>query len=522
MAGKKSKAIWEFGDFQTPDDLAMAITSVLTRMKFTPASIIEPTCGIGNLLVSTMRAYPYAEQVIGVDINSQYLTQLRTRMGLEELNPNTEIIHANFFDMNWEEIIAKLPQPLLIIGNPPWVTSADLSTLQSQNLPEKSNVHGHNGLDAMMGKSNFDISEWMLLQQMGWLQSREGVLAMLCKSAVARKILAYAWKHKVKVASAQIFKIDAKRHFDAAVDACLLVMVFDGKVVDWQCHIFPTLTALQAESTLGYQDGFILSDSIAYQQLHHLYGIEEHYTWRSGIKHDCSKIMELVREESNCFKNGDGQHVELEPKFVYPMLKSSDIGNGRTNGRHKYMLVTQTSIGEDTGKIKKLAPQTWNYLQKNHLAFEKRGSSIYKNRPDFSIFGVGDYTFTPWKVAISGFYKKLNFVPIGPIDDKPVVFDDTIYFLACQSREEAEFLADLLNSDLATQFFNAMIFWEDKRPITVEVLKRLNIRSLACALGRENLYLGFVAQSQTEAVQLRLLESPADYFALPLTNSPLI
>ncbi|MFZ4663921.1 MAG: SAM-dependent methyltransferase, partial [Caldilineaceae bacterium] len=117
---------------------------------------------------------------------------------------------------------------------------------------------------------------------------------------------------------------------------------------------------------------------------------------------------------------------------------------------------------------------------------------------------------------------KLNFVPIGPIDDKPVVFDDTIYFLACQSCEEAEFLADLLNSDLATQFFNAMIFWEDKRPVTVEVLKRLNIRSLACALGRENLYLRFAAQSQTEAVQLRLLESPANYFAPPLTNSPLI
>lgn len=519
MPGKKSKAIWEFGDFQTPDELAMEIIQVLRRMPIVPASIIEPTCGIGNLLVSAMRAYPYTEQVVGVDINSQYLTQLCTRIDLEELNPNTEIIHANFFDMNWEEIIAKLPQPLLIIGNPPWVTSAELSTLQSQNLPEKSNIHGHNGLDAVMGKSNFDISEWMLLQQISWLQARVGVLAMLCKSAVARKILAYAWKNKVKIASAQIFKIDAKRHFDAAVDACLLVMTFDRKVVDWQCHIFPTLTSLQPESALGYQDGFIVSDITAYQHLHYLYGIEEHYTWRSGIKHDCSKVMELVQEDNHCFTNGDGQQVKLESKFIYPMLKSSDIGNGRINGRRKCMIVTQTSIGEDTSKIKRLAPQTWQYLQQNHPTFEKRSSSIYKNRPDFSIFGVGDYTFTPWKVAISGFYKKLNFVPIGPVDDKPVVFDDTIYFLACQSREEAEFLADLLNSDLATQFFNAMIFWEDKRPITVEVLKRLNIRRLACALGREDVYLSFVAQSPTEAVQLRLLESAATYSAPPLTNS---
>ena len=59
-----------------------------------------------------------------------------------------------------------------------------------------------------------------------------------------------------------------------------------------------------------------------------------------------------------------------------------------------------------------------------------------------------------------------------------------------------------------------MIFWEDKRPITIEVLKRLNIRNLACSLGNERLYLDFVMRSklaQPEAVQLRLLESSASY-----------
>jgi len=30
-----------------------------------------------------------------------------------------------------------------------------------------------------------------------------------------------------------------------------------------------------------------------------------------------------------------------------------------------------------------------------------------KNKPDFSIFSVGAYTFAPWKIAISGLYKKI-------------------------------------------------------------------------------------------------------------------
>jgi hypothetical protein len=58
------------------------------------------------------------------------------------------------------------------------------------------------------------------------------------------------------------------------------------------------------------------------------------------------------------------------------------------------------------------------------------------------------------------------------------VFDDTIYFLACQSRQEAELLASLLNSAPAREFYSAFIFWDSKRPITVDVLRRLDLRKL--------------------------------------------
>ncbi|MGH2413367.1 MAG: hypothetical protein ACREPR_07040 [Brasilonema sp.] len=118
----------------------------------------------------------------------------------------------------------------------------------------------------------------------------------------------------------------------------------------------------------------------------------------------------------------------------------------------------------------------------------KRSSSIYRNRPEFSIFGVGEYTFASWKVAISGFYKTLNFVQVGQIGRQPVVFDDTVYFLSCRSKSEAYFLAALLNSQPAREFLESMIFWSDKLPITIELLKRLNLQTLAQVLGREEEY----------------------------------
>ena len=66
--------------------------------------------------------------------------------------------------------------------------------------------------------------------------------------------------------------------------------------------------------------------------------------------------------------------------------------------------------------------------------------------------------------------------------------DDTVYFLACKSKDEAEFLADILNSEPAHEALNSLIFWSDKRPITIEVLKRLNIRAVAKELSREREY----------------------------------
>jgi len=117
---------------------------------------------------------------------------------------------------------------------------------------------------------------------------------------------------------------------------------------------------------------------------------------------------------------------------------------------------------------------------------DQRKSSVYKNRARFSVFGVGPYSFAPWKVAISGLYKKLDFVCVPPFQGRPVVLDDTCYFFPCQSREECRVLHELMMSDPAQEFLSAFIFWDAKRPITAGVLNLLNLAALARRLGREN------------------------------------
>src|SRR5262249_10440594 len=259
---------------------------------------------------------------------------------------------------------------------------------------------------------------------------------------------------------------------------------FTPDAPDLEARVYPGLKDAKVDSVIGFEDGLLLADIRTYRRWKHLRS-EEAIKWRSGIKHDCSKVMELSREGTK-YRNGLGELVELEDTYIYPMLKSSDLA--RTARKNRFMLVPQRTVGEDTVQIGKLAPRTWEYLVAHAHLLHKRGSSIYRNRPLFSIFGVGDYTFAPWKVAISGFYKKLLFAVVGQTNDKPTVLDDTSYFVPCQTKDQADFLAALLNSPTAREFYSALAFWDTKRPITADLLGRLDLRRLSRQVSSENTF----------------------------------
>ena len=87
------------------------------------------------------------------------------------------------------------------------------------------------------------------------------------------------------------------------------------------------------------------------------------------------------------------------------------------------------------------------------------------------------------KVAISALHKRLSFAVVGTFLGRPVVLDDTCYHLSCESEAEARRAAHLLNSRPCQELLEAMVFWDAKRPITGEVLRRVDLRQLAICLG---------------------------------------
>jgi methylase of polypeptide subunit release factors len=291
-------ATWkiEFGDFQTPADLAREIAGFLRDSGEAPNAIVEPTCGRGNFIVAVIGAFPRAKLIHGFDINPQYVREAANAVR-EQSGRKTHLDCQNFFQIDWTQFFTTLAGSILVIGNPPWVTNSALGALGSNNLPEKTNFQGHEGFAAKTGKANFDISEWMLIRLAEALHRRAGCIAMLC-------------------------------------------------------------------------------------------------------------------------------------------------------------------------------------------LLDRRRSIIYEKRPRFSIFGVGDYTFSPWKVAISGLYKNCRFEVVGKYQGKPIVLDDTCSFIPCASEEGSRFVCELLNSDLCRRFLRSLVFFDAKRPITIDILNRIDLKQLAEHLSR--------------------------------------
>lgn len=461
----------EFGDFQTNPQLSAKVVHLLAELTGAPATIVEPTCGRGNLIKATFDAFP-SSTVHGLEINPSYVAELEKRF---QFQPKFVLHQANYFQFDWNDLVPRMAKPVWVIGNPPWVTNSQLMKLESTNLPKKSPQANLKGFEAQTGKSNFDISESMIRDWFAWCASCNGSLAVICKTSVARKLLQWWWKSDKVSPIARIYLIDAKAEFDVTVSACVLVCSFSGMPQQKACDVYNQTDAKRAMSRFGMIDGILVSDADAFQRARGMLG-QAQLRWRSGLKHDASSVLEL-EEVGGEFRNKIGERISIESDFIFPLMKGSDLGSKRPSTKVRSILVPQCNIGDDTGKIKHMAPKTWQYLQSHRATFAARKSVIYKKGGDFAIFGIGEYSFKPWKIAIGALYKSLNFCLVAPVDGRPVMFDDTVYFVGFDTYDEASRYFAQLHTEQVQSLIKSMIFWDDMRPVKTEILNRIDLTS---------------------------------------------
>ncbi len=488
---RSKEEVDEYGDWQTNLDLAIEVCRKIKNNGIDPSVIIEPTCGKGNFIIAALMVFDNIKAVYGIEIYKPYIDDTKYQILQFYLNHNNDnipdfhIYHENIFDFDLKRLQKELShEDILIIGNPPWVTNDRLGKLNSSNIPQKYNFKKHKGLDSITGKGNFDISEYIIIQLIKTFCNDKTHMAFLLKNSVIKNIVHEQYFAEYPIVSMNQYRIDAKKEFNVSVDASLLCMTF-GKGYTLKCCTFDFYTG-ETSGSYGWLENKFVSNIEKYRITRFIEG-KSQLTWWSGIKHDCAKVMELEQVDG-LLKNGLNETVNIESGILYPLAKSSDLQpKDKLTKRKKYVIITQRHTSEETSIIKHKYPRAYNYLESHSEWFDKRGSRIYKSRPKFCIFGIGKYSFTQYKVAVSGLYKEPVFRLLTPVDDKPIMVDDTCYIIGFEDLKPAKITCMILNNELVLDFIRSIMFYDAKRSITKDLLMRIDIVKAAMHIGAEKL-----------------------------------
>lgn len=493
----------DLGDFQTPPELAAALVRRVGPIGDRWPRILEPTCGRGNFLRAALDSSSPPREAIGVELQPAYCDEARAALGDRATILNADVFAADFTALPWRG-----DGPILAIGNPPWVTNAALGRLESGNRPERRNAKGAAGLEAMTGASNFDLAEAVWLRLLDLPAGGPTTIALLCKTTVARAVLERLHR-RGPAAAADWIEIDARRWFGAAVAAGFLVATLGERSV--RVPVYPGPETWTPSRSMGWIGDRFATDFEAASAFEFAVGPSP-FEWRQGVKHDAAPVMELAVDADGHLRNGLGEAVEVEPEHLYPLVKGADLargviekppllpGEGTLEGSsradripRRFLIVPHKTLGDDTHALESSAPRLWAYLQSHAGRFDARRSSIYRGRPPFSLFGVGPYTFAPYKVAVAGIHRPTRFRAIGPVAGRPVVLDDTCYLLPCRSPEEAAVLAALGDDPIALALLRALTPPDAKRPITKGLLQSIDLLTVLARTDRPALVARAVA-----------------------------
>jgi len=153
----------------------------------------------------------------------------------------------------------------------------------------------------------------------------------------------------------------------------------------------------------------------------------------------------------------DRIETAIEPDLVYPLLRGRDVLRWRAEPSAQIVLTqdpdTRTGIPEE--EMKRKYEKTFHYLKRFEDRLRKRsGYRQYfdPSDPFYSIYNVGPYTMSKWKVMWPEVGNTVRAGVCGPgriVSAKPAIPDHTIIAVSCATREEAHYVCALLNSSPA-------------------------------------------------------------------------
>src|SRR5579875_367651 len=394
----------------------------------------------------------------------------------------------------------------LVAGNPPWVIWDTLPAEYRNDTKPIWVRHGlfpHGGMDTILGKSKKDISMLMTYEVADALLKNGGRLGFVITQSVFKTSGSGQGFRKFKLGSG--IRLSAL-HVDDMVDfqpfeeasnrTAVLIVEKGGQVKQqvpytvWQKTVkgkrigYDLSLAEASEMTrrLHYvaepvdvkdsSSAWLTARPKAIRVIRKMLGkadYEAHAGAYSGGANGVYWLEKLQDRKDGTFllknitdgtkREVDETQVILETEFLYPVLRGVEVRRWIANPSAYILLVQDPKLrrGVDAETMQKDYPKTWAYLKhfektlRDRAAFKryytrKRNGVVEETAPFYSMFDVGEYTVASHKVVWGRIGRSIGAVPIGMESGKPIIPQETHTFVEVDSKDEALYLAPVVNS----------------------------------------------------------------------------
>lgn len=516
----------DLGEFFTPDWLAEKTMALAGFNGQIDKTVFDPGCGSGSFLLAAAAkkiangaSWPVLLQsVCGCDLNP--LSVLAARLNFLVLLskhftlplPEVELPilhHDSVFQTPLGNTTAEAFQQKLaagcdyLVGNPPWISwnclpPAYRQKLESELLPQYVLFDFH-GQAARLGHSNDDyLSTFTLITVHRYLR-QSGLCSFLIKQPLLTNVSGktfrhFSIRHRDETIPLRVVKAADLRALDPfaiANETAILVLekgaptIYPVAYEIWSRnngHVEIKIERAQP----AYGDDMsspwiIVNDSWAATKF--LEG-DNPYEIRHGLKHDAADILivDVVEKNNETLRikrreDATAEIYEIESNWVFPFLQPRHLQPWGNNDC-AYFVLPQHKAGEDNeAELRDNFPLTYAFLKRFAARFAERRSRVFLHKPFYGLFGLGKYTFAPYKVCWVGLGFQPKFMVAEEraeaiLGNKSLIPDGTIYYMPFADRDTAHFVCALLNSNLVRTFLSARS-GKSKRGLSKKVVAQL-------------------------------------------------
>ncbi|MFR0607314.1 N-6 DNA methylase [Limosilactobacillus balticus] len=416
-------------------------------------------------------------------------------------------LHKKSWDGIWFQIIQnffwsiELPKMDIIVGNPPWVRWSSLPELYRERVKDTAKLYDIFSEHKRYGGNELDISALVTVSVADrWLKNN-GVISFLLPQIHLQNDSSSGFRqfkigkyHLIPQIIEDLQNISA---FENVVNKPMIITLKKGtndptfpveykkwisvdnkKVVKNNAALSDVLMTRDVRDLLAKP----LKDS---PRARWIYGTRQQlpifdkllgqptYHGRKGITTDLNGIFfprilnqgnGLVQIETRPSAGrvniGPAFRTWVEQDMIYPLAKGSrNIKRGEFVSDDSIVAIVpnkgiQDRDYKDAQKQMEKLPKMKAYFERFEAVLRNRSTyrNFMKGAPYWSVYNVGNYTFSPYKVSWSEIGSKVNAAlleePVSKLKNKIVIPDHKLFFVPFKDRDSAMYLMGILNSSI--------------------------------------------------------------------------